>query len=152
MKGRRRGLPREAYRLFRWAVGLLMGCGLYSLANQLLSGLFPDLSGFGGFLLGFGGALLLVRTVKVRLIQTLERRYPAQTASRAGLIAGAVRGAIIVTSLATTAHVAPFFPWKDAITQSSLLGTVTGVFFGEAVESPAETGQGEDASESRTVP
>ena len=86
--------------------------------------------------MGFGGAFVLVRNVKARLIRTLERKVSKGVSQRAGMITGAIRGFMIVISLATTAHVAPLFPWKEAITESSFLGTMTGLFFpgDEAVE------------------
>lgn len=147
MKGRRRGLPQEAYRLFRWGIGLLAGCGLYSLANQFLSGLFPNVSGLSGFLLGFGGAFALVRTAKTRLIRTLERKVSKERSQKAGLVAGAIRGGIIAMSLATSAHVSPIFPWKGAITESSMVGTVTGWLFQEPASSESTDGSEPDASE-----
>lgn len=56
-------------------------------------------------------------------------------------------GGIIAMSLATSAHVSPIFPWKGAITESSMVGTVTGWLFQEPASSESTDGSEPDASE-----
>ena len=138
-KGGRRGPAREIYRLIRLSTALIAGCGLYSLTRSLLSDILPAASGLTGFLIYFGGAFALVRLVKSMLMRKLDARFQGDSARRAGQLAGALRGLVLLLSVVTAAYVAPLFPWRDAFTQDSWVGRIPGWFLPEPASASKES-------------
>lgn len=128
IRGRKRGMADEAYRLLRIGVSFLAGCGLYGLVSDLLKQVLAmggDVSGPVGFVAIMAGAWSLLRFARKRLTAWIALRF-ASHASLGGAIAGGLRTAVWVLSLVSAFHLAGSAPGHEQVAEQSLVGRIAG--------------------------
>lgn len=126
VRGRKRGLADESFRLVRFAVALAAGCGLYGLISQgaerLLS-LAGDISAPVVFAGTVGGSWWLLRALKHRFKAWVGARFMPY-ARAGGAVAGGLRTALVVLGAVGVLTLAGRVPGSDSVRQDSVVGRV----------------------------
>ena len=128
VRGRKRGLGLELYKLVNIGIPILAGCGLYTLAGGVVS-LIPGLGGEGSGLLGFlsvfAGTLFLMRIIRKKLRVYLVGRFGEASRTVAGVV-GTTRVGVLLLGLLTGIQLSP----ARFITEGSLFGRIIGALTG----------------------
>jgi hypothetical protein len=128
VRGRKRGLADEAYRLLRVGISFAAGCGLYGLMSDLLKNVLSlgaDVSGPVGFVATMAGAWALLRMAKRRLTAWIAARF-ASHAAIGGAVAGGIRSLVWVLALVSAFHLAGSAPGRQQVSEQSLVGRIAG--------------------------
>jgi hypothetical protein len=125
LRGRKRGLDRELYRLIN--VGLLMvgGCGLFKLIGKGLSFLpflSAENSGLPGFLLGMGVAFVVVRKIRKGLRAALAAKFGTASHRNTAGFVGMARWGVVIVGVVAALVLSRVGVWMDPVTEGSLLG------------------------------
>jgi uncharacterized membrane protein required for colicin V production len=110
VRGARRGVGDEVFRLVRVGTALLAGCGLYETVSNALDAVFGSASAVSdttGFIASFGGAYLLIRMARRQLVAWVAARVSGFARTVGGALAGALRAGVVVAALMTALHISP---------------------------------------------
>lgn len=127
LRGWKRGLSDEAYRLVRLGVAFGAGCGLYGAVSRLLGRIFSTEHGATsavGFVGTMAGAWWILHAVRKGFTAWIASRWPKQQAV-GGAIAGGLRalvaamGAVAAWLLATDA---------SGVAENTVMGRIVSVF------------------------
>ncbi|MFH0909454.1 MAG: CvpA family protein [bacterium] len=142
-RGRKRGLPEEAYRCVRLLAGLGAGCGLYGLISDAVSAVAsvaPEVSAPAGFLATFGGAFALLHLVRRKIIETVRARF-ASLQAVGGAVAGALQAFMVIVSLVTAVQLSSSTP-DQGVAADSFIGRIVRAFTPDrSVQAEAEPKQ-----------
>jgi hypothetical protein len=123
-RGYRNGLSREVFRLFRMAVALVTGSGIYRWSADAVATLSDQVSAWAGPAV-FVGASVLVWRLLSRFRQWSEAHLAARLSGPAQAWGGAVAAAVKTLALLGGAvglfHLADGLPGHEAIGRDSLL-------------------------------
>jgi hypothetical protein len=144
VRGLRRGLAAEAYRLIQVAIPLVAGCGLYPLVSKTLeacASLGPHVSAPVSFLGTAGGTLWIVHALRRRLRAWLEARLAHVTLPAAwGAAAGAVRALVTTLAVITTVYVTPLIELRRHPGRLSVIERVVQTLLGQPHDGRAAAG------------
>lgn len=128
LRGRKRGLADEAYRLLRVGISFAAGCGLYGFVSDLLGkvlSLGGDVSGPMGFIATMGGTWSVLRLLRQKL-QSLVDAHLARHAAVGGAVAGGIRAFVWVLAILSAFHLAGSAPGREQLSEKSLAGQIAG--------------------------
>lgn len=128
VRGGRRGLGDEAFRLFRLAIAFAAGCGLHKLVGNGIGRLLSigsDVSAPVAFAVTVAGAWWLLRRARIVFAAWAEKRL-GRHARLGGAIAGGLRSALLALSIAATINMAGHVPGGDAVRRGSWVGRLAG--------------------------
>ena len=128
MRGRKRGLPDEAYRLLRFGTAFAAGCGLYGLVSDIIGkilSLAGDVAAPLAFVGTVGGAWWLLRVVKQSFLAWSSARF-APFIQTGGAVAGGLRTALVVLSIVATFSMAERAPGHAAVSRETWVGRIAG--------------------------
>jgi len=134
VRGAKRGVAVEGYRLVRLAISFAVGCGVFPLLHRLSSAVLSsqtENAGGLGFVLGLVAAFFAMRALRSGLTALIQRKLGEKFARSGGAIAGGVRALAAASALAVFLHLAPWIPGRATVTESSLVGRAVGFFVSE---------------------
>jgi len=127
LRGYRNGLAGEFYRLFRMAVALLAGTGIYQVFGDLFSRIVPGDAGWTDPVL-FIGTVVVVWKILHRLRDGMESlirsKMPRHSQAIGGAVAATLKTAIIIGGIITVFHMASWLPGHETVAQSSFASRV----------------------------
>lgn len=132
LRGLKRGLADEAYRLIRVGVALVAGCGLYDWLSQGLESLLnlaPGISDTTGFIATFAGAFAALRLGRRKLTEWIRAKAGPRVEALGGSVAGLFRAGVALTALMTALHLSPA---DTRSADESWIGKIAGVFSRDA--------------------
>lgn len=131
VRGSRRGVADEGYRLLRLLVSFLAGCGLFTLFDKLLDNVLASTLGDSrgvGFAAGLGAAFFLLRKLKASAVAFLQKQFAEKYNRLGGAAAGLVRALTATTALIAFLQMSPWIPGGRSAARDSLIGRVMRVF------------------------
>lgn len=125
VRGRRRGLDRELYKLINLAVAILFGCGLFRVISRgltYLTGLASDRAGLAGFLAAMLGALFVMHLCRRRLRARLAARFGGEQRRHLAGLVGLGRWGVGVVGVVAALVLTDLSNVTRPLTEHSVLG------------------------------
>lgn len=135
MRGYKRGLAVEFYRLFRMLVALLAGTGLYGILSDLLTSMLNVKSGIADPVMFLGSSLAvwsLLRRLRVWMEAMILAKLPKNYQAIGGAVAAGLKSALLLGGVVTLFSLADWLPGHESIAQDSITSQIVHFILPEA--------------------
>jgi len=134
MRGYKRGLSVEFYRLFRMTVALLAGTSLYGMLSDGLSGVLNVKSGIADPAMFLGSTVVvwsLLRRLRSWMEAWILARFPQKYQATGGAVAAGMKAAILLGGVVTLFNLADWLPGHAFISRDSATSAIVHFFIPE---------------------